>query len=58
MSTAVCIGCAPRAACVRKAPALVRCWCRELSVLDCEVDGERWVFHVPARPANDCEVTP
>lgn len=48
-----CVGEATAAACVRKAPALVRCWCRELSVLDCEVGEERWVFHVPARAAND-----
>lgn len=44
------------APCLRKQPALVRCWCRELSVLDCEVGGERWVFFVPARAANDAEV--
>lgn len=53
MKPAICTAQALGAACVRKAPALVRCWCRELSVLDCEVGGERWVWSVPARPAND-----
>ena len=52
-----CVGEAMSAACVRKAPALVRCWCPQLSVLDCEVNGERWVFHVPARAANDTETS-
>lgn len=32
-----------------------RVWCPELSVLDADVDGERWVWHVPAKPANDTE---
>ncbi|MFZ5891263.1 MAG: hypothetical protein ACOY0T_09455 [Myxococcota bacterium] len=36
--------------------ALPRVWCRELSVLDCEADGERWVWYVAAKPANDTEV--
>jgi hypothetical protein len=42
-----------RAACLRRAPELRRVWCPELSGLDAEVDGERRLWQVQARPGND-----
>jgi hypothetical protein len=53
--TALCTIAVARAACRRLSPSFPRVWCPELSMLDAEVDGERWLWHVPARAANDVE---
>lgn len=53
MRPALCTVAIARAACRRLSLSFARVWDQHLSVLDAEVDGERIVWHVPARAAND-----